>query len=436
MRDFLLSEQVSQPLDFAAVIADMLACESAEQLLRIFLTNVGEKLNVDRVAVCRAIAPQQIQVLVEAIASDCKTIKNNIYPTKYFGFDSFQSCPRDRAIIFSDTSQVTETLSIHQQWQSTLVRAMICAPILFDGLDPDSYSNVWGIAIVQCHQPRQWQAHEAKSFREITQALGECLQYWSLLMRSSELRSPNHKHQQIFTDQIDQLLANSKAKSNNSTDAISSPDDANNLHHRSPEPSQFLAPNMRQIELQDLDELGCIRVVLTKMPDEMLCADLQDAIASEIAIINNFGLTEDIEYAQSENSNAPDPDNGLNQAINLAMQRLEQYFDKLPDIDDEIDAESRTEEDVLENIAQLRHGSAENRMEYLQQKVIILIADLQQKNHEILDLRSQLQQLIKAQEEFRQIIVALQSENLSQSAQSAVTAICKALAAKPNQEIS
>ncbi len=246
-------------------------------------------------------------------------------------------------------------------------------------------------------------------------------------MRSSELRSPQHKP--VFTDEF---LANSKANSNNSTLPISRPTDANNLHHASPESANFLAPNIRQVELcdlDDLDELQCTRIMLAKMPDEMLGSDLQDASVTEIAIIDNFGLTEDLAQAQTENASKPEPDNMLNQAINRAMQRLEQYFVPLSDSDDDIDAESRTEEDILENIAQLRHGSAENRMEYLQQKVIILIADLQQKNQEILAMRSQLQQLLKNQDEFRQILDALQSENLSQSVQNAVIAIYDTLKA-------
>ena len=167
MRDFSLSRQADQPLFFASAIADMLASESVEQLLRIFLTEVGEKLNVDRVAVCRAIAPQQLKVLVEAISSDCQAIKNNIYPIQYFGVDSFISFPRDRAITFADTSEITETLSIHHQWQSTLVRGMISAPILFDCPDSDSQSYVWGIAIAQCQHPQQWQPEEiTETFRK------------------------------------------------------------------------------------------------------------------------------------------------------------------------------------------------------------------------------------------------------------------------------
>jgi hypothetical protein len=242
-------------------------------------------------------------------------------------------------------------------------------------------------------------------------------------MRSSELRSPQQKP--VFTDQF---LANS----NNSTLPISRSTDANNLHHASPESANFLAPNIRQVELcdlDDLDELQCTRIMLAKMPDEMLGSDLQDASVPEIAIIDNFGLTEDLAQAQTENASKTEPDNMLNQAINRAMQRLDQYFVPLSDSDDDIDAESRTEEDILENIAQLRHGSAENRMEYLQQKVIILIADLQQKNQEILAMRSQLQQLLKNQDEFRQILDALQSENLSQSVQNAVIAIYDTLKA-------
>ncbi len=428
MRDFPLSEQFDQPLGFASVIADMLASESVEQLLRIFLTNVGEKLNVDRVAVCRAIAPQQLQVLVEAIASDCETIKNYIYPIQYFGVDSFANFPRDRAIIFADTSQITETLSIHQQWQSTHVRSMISAPILFDFQDPDSHSDIWGTAIAQCHQPRQWQTQEAKSFLEVTQALGECLQYWSLLMGSAT-RSPNHKHQ---PKSLDQFLANSP----NLADSIHNPNHAaaNHFHSESTEQSNPLVPNSRQMELNDLDdsdELQCTRITLAEISNEML-PPAQDAIATEIAVINSFGLIEELEYANPENGTAPNPDNILNQAINRAMQKLEQYFDQRSDIDNEaIDAESRTEEDILENIAQLHNGSAENRVEYLRQKVIILIDDLQQKNCEILTLRSQLQQLVKAQEEFLKILEALQSENLSQSTKNAVIAIYRALQANP-----
>ena len=64
MRDFLPSLQSGKQLNFASLVTDMLTSESVEQLLTIFLTNMGERLNVDRVAVCRAIAPQQIQVLV------------------------------------------------------------------------------------------------------------------------------------------------------------------------------------------------------------------------------------------------------------------------------------------------------------------------------------------------------------------------------------
>ena len=406
MRDFSLSRQADQPLFFASAIADMLASESVEQLLRIFLTEVGEKLNVDRVAVCRAIAPQQLKVLVEAISSDCQAIKNNIYPIQYFGVDSFISFPRDRAITFADTSEITETLSIHHQWQSTLVRGMISAPILFDCPDSESQSYVWGIAIGQCQHPQQWQPEETAGFWEITQALGECLQYWSLLMRSAKMRSLNHNPQSTYHHQFSATIPNS---------------------------CDFV-PNMQLIELDDLDdmdELQCTRVVIS---DEMLAN--ADAMATEIAIINSFGLIENPEIA-NQNGALSTSDNILNQGINRAMQRLEQYFDQqsVGMENEAIDAESKTEEDILENITQPHYGSAEEKVKYLQQKVIVLIDDLQQKAHEIVTLRSQLQQLVKSQDEFRQILDVLQSENLSQSAQKAVTEISNILQSSSNRNI-
>ena len=421
MRDFLPSLQSGKQLNFASLVTDMLTSESVEQLLTIFLTNMGERLNVDRVAVCRAIAPQQIQVLVEAIASDCKSIKNNIYPTKYFGFDCFPNFPRDRAITFTDTAQVTETLSIHQQWQSTRVSAMICAPILFDFPDPDSQSHIWGLTIVQSHQPRYWQPQEANCFFEITQVLGECLQYWSLLMRSAEPLSSNKP---LTASPPNHLATNATnlSRSNN----ISNLQSSNSSNHKLVAPlgecanlvNDYTHPT-EAIAADDFDELQCTRVIAPL---------IQDAVTTEISIIDSFGLTEDKDLANEDDQIVAEPDTVLNQAINQAMQRLENYFDLHSDMDNEtVDAESKTEEDILENIAQLSSGSSENRAEYLQQKVIILIADLQQKAHEIEVLQSQVQKLVKVQDKFREVLVSLQSENLSQRAKDAVTAIYNAI---------
>jgi hypothetical protein len=431
MNDFSWSEQIDQPLDFDSAIADMFASESVEQLLRIFLTNVGEKLNVDRVAVCRAIAPQQLQVLVDAIASDCQTIKDNIYPIHYFGADSFAKFPHDRAITFTDTSQVTQTLIIHQQWQSSHVRALISAPIIFDCPDADGQNEFWGIAIGQCHQPQQWQAQETKFFWAITQALGECLQYWSSLILPAT-RSPNSDPQLKSLRQFlkGRIRANVFDFSNITNNQI-------NRSAITGNPSALFNSD-------DQDELQCKRVILDEMSNYVTTPALQDAIDTEISVINSFGIVEAIEVLYGENGSTLDPEHRLNQAINLAMQNLEQYFfsqsentSNIPDIpninnesaeaDASIDAESKTEENILENISQPHNASDESRIEYLQQKVVILIADLQQKTIEITNLRSQLQKLLKSQAELRQILDNLRSDNLPQSAETAINAIYSTL---------
>jgi prefoldin subunit 5 len=63
----------------------------------------------------------------------------------------------------------------------------------------------------------------------------------------------------------------------------------------------------------------------------------------------------------------------------------------------------------------------------LQQRVGELIESMQQKLDEIADLQQQVQELTASQREFRQILLDLQSENLTQNIKDAVIEMYRSL---------
>ena len=161
-----------QSIESKSITAAMFASSSPEELLQIFLTNLGEQLMVSRVAIYQLTDQHEGVVLLEAVAPNIQSIKNKIYPITYFGIDSLSKYPHDRAIAFADVSQITQTLTVHQRWQNSQLRAMISVPIVFDALPNPEIKNhrIWGLAFVQqCDQPRQWQSQEVNFLLDLSQ---------------------------------------------------------------------------------------------------------------------------------------------------------------------------------------------------------------------------------------------------------------------------
>ena len=383
----LKSVKSVKDIDIDAIAVAMVASNSLEDLLKTFLTVLGENLAVDRVAVYQFINHYEGRILVEAIAPNLISIKDQIYPINYFGVDSRQGYPRDRAVILPDLAQITETLITHQYWQKTQVRAMISAPILFDSANVAD--QLWGIALVQqCHLPRQWQPQETQFLFAAAQILGQCLQYWKIRLRSRDI-----------------------------------PDYPPNLQEKTSYPQ--LA--------SDLEEIIVKRVNLA--PDQLASQDT----TSEISISNSSILLDTERNPSSYASiHSPTTENSLEKAINAALQSLDHRIHKAsPEFpiafgqiynanDDDlagVNSEANTLEDILEEcfmenpqilqLSTISQETSQNTSEYLYSKISSLLDTLQQKLEEIESLKSQVQSLHKSQQEFRQILQDLQSEDLA-----------------------
>ena len=356
-------------LGLESIATAMFASSSIEDLLKIFLISLGERLDANRVAIYHLQNDQEGKILVEAISPNIESIRNQIYPITYFGIDSIQNYSCDRATIWSDIEQISKTCKLPSHCLRE-VKAMMSAPILFDS----SIGNqIWGLAIVQqCDHARQWHPLESKFIFEISQVLGQCLQAWE-----SRLQSPVSSI--LFTDKYirDQTSEN------------------------------------------DQEEFVARRVDLTG--DLAITSSHINLASPEIEVSSNFVLPDDEENEILDRIHIREDQASINVAINLAMQKLYQEtqtganqnlsaFTRInnPQIFDGVDVESITLEDVLENLIQ---DKTQDRVKSLQQKVNELIESLQQKLDEIATLQSQIQELTKSQKEFKQILLDIQSKN-------------------------
>ncbi len=356
-------------LGLESIATSMFASSSIEDLLKIFLISLGERLDASRVAIYHLQNDQEGKILVEAISPNIESIRNQIYPITYFGIDSIQNYSCDRATIWSDIEEISKTCKLPSHCLRE-VKAMMSAPILFDS----SIGNqIWGLAIVQqCDHARQWHPLESKFIFEISQVLGQCLQAWE-----SRLQSPVSSV--LFTDKYirDQTSEN------------------------------------------DQEEFVARRVDLTG--DLAIISSHINPASPEIEVSSNFVLPDDEENEILDRIHIRKDQASINVAINLAMQKLYQEtqtgtnqnlsaFTRInnPQIFDGVDVESITLEDVLENLIQ---DKTQDRVKFLQQKVNELITNLQQKLDEIATLQSQIQELTKSQKEFKQILLDIQSKN-------------------------
>ncbi|OIP68771.1 MAG: hypothetical protein AUK48_15200 [Oscillatoriales cyanobacterium CG2_30_44_21] len=375
MEEVLSSFFSGEAPEIQSITAAMLASSSLEETLKIFLVNLGEKLAVDRVAVYHFINSQEGKILIDAVSPEVVSIKNQSYSINYLGVDSQQTYPRDRPVILEDMAQITDTLAVHQQWQMTNVKSMMSAPILFNS--PSLAQQIWGITLVQqCDVPRRWQSGEAHFLMKLSQVFSKCLQYWQLRLRELD----NHS-------QADSTISN-----------FFSPPQSNNQISAKNEPEEFAA-------------------IRTELFQEL---ETSESLEGAIAWTNATQLSDDDENPALEKNNSPNSTNLLNQAINLALEKLdwrleknsEQYavefdsMDKRENIEG-IDAESAT----LENILQDRSLSQNySEVEYLRQKISELIDNLQKKTEETVALKLQIKALTASHEELQKKLLALSSQ--------------------------
>ena len=360
-------------LGLESIATAMFASSSIEDLLKIFLISLGERLDANRVAIYHLQNDQEGKILVEAISPNIESIRNQIYPITYFGIDAIQNYSCDRATIWSDIEEISKTCKLPSHCLRE-VKAMMSAPILFDS----SIGNqIWGLAIVQqCDHARQWHPLESKFIFEISQVLGQCLQAWE-----SRLQSPVSSV--LFTDKYIRDQTSDQTSEN------------------------------------DQEEFVARRVDLTG--DLAIISSHINPASPEIEVSSNFVLPDDEENEILDRIHIRKDQASINVAINLAMQKLYQEtqtgtnqnlsaFTRInnPQIFDGVDVESITLEDVLENLIQ---DKTQDRVEFLQQKVDELITNLQQKLDEIATLQSQIQELTKSQKEFKQILLDIQSKN-------------------------
>jgi hypothetical protein len=390
MKGVPLFSDSRQAMESKSITAAMFASSSPEELLQIFLTNLGEQLIVSRVAIYQLTDQHEGIVLLEAVAPNIQSIKNKIYPLTYFGIDSLSEYLHDQAIAFADVSQITQTLTVHQRWQNSQLRAMISAPIVFDAIPETKNHRIWGLAFVQqCHEPRQWQSQEVNFLLNLSKVLSQCLQAW-------------------------------------------------NLHLRSP---KFLEQKLS--ELSEQDEFTAKRV-------EFSSTESNKVIDEDLVISSNFILSGDNQNKNLDRSLIKDGESSINNAINLAMQKLEEkkpyphsiyprVFSEIdiPEAGYNIDLDSITIENILEDSDQgqsqkdlnqfLIDDQTQLKVNYLQQKVEDMFEDIQGKLAEITALQQQIQKLSISQQEIRQILLDLQSENLPQHLQNALVNMYEAL---------
>lgn len=383
----------NQVIEIESIAAAMLSSASPEELLKIFLTTVGNHLAVNRVVIYQFINKWEGKILVEAISPNCQSIKNKIYPINYFGIDTPKNYPYNHVIALTDVTHVNETLAIHQLWQNTQVRSMMVASILLD----ISTNKIWGFAAVQqCDRVRTWQTQETDFWFKISQVLGQCLQYWQVRLQSSTFSQ---------SSVIDQSIG-----------------DTDNV-----------------IEDNDQEEFVAKRIELS--PDEIDPPIQTELNIEEIAISRNFAIPEDEENAVLSISSVKDSQTSINHAINLAMQKLDRemhhstvmYLNDFAEMNDhqefdDVDVESLTLEDILEDISQRQ---TQDKVEYLQQRVKELTESLQEKFDEVEELQSKIQELTESQQKFRQRLLDLQSKNLNQPIKDAVAQIYQALGLSP-----
>lgn len=383
MSEVFSSWDFNEAIGVESIATAMFSSTSPEELLKIFLTSLGEHLAVNRVGIYQFINQNEGRILVEAVSASCSSIKNHVYPINYFGIDSPKNYPCDRPVILADLAQTTETLAVHQYWQKTKVKSMISSPILLD--ESTSINQIWGLAFIQqCDRARAWQPQEVNFLFKMSQVLSQCLQYWQLRLRSPAFSK-------LF-------FADDRSALNKFFDN---------------EQEEFIA---RRVELsQNFGELT---------------SQLDPALEG-IAVSNNFIIPDDEENENLDRVNFKNSQTSINQAINLAMQRLDWKSRDNPDRSshdfiqmDDVDVESLTLEDVLENI---NEDKTQNKIDYLQQRVQDLTESLQQKLEEVESLQLQLQELTESQRKFRDILLELQSENITQKIKDAVIEMYRSL---------
>lgn len=371
------AQRVEKPL-IESIAKAMLSSGSLEDVLKVFLSSLGQHLEANRVAVYHLQTSQQGEILVEAISANIQSIKNQQYPLSYFGIDQIQNIPSDRVIILSDLAQITERMVVHQAWQDTHAKSMMSAPIVLNSLVRKT--KIWGLAFVQqCDHVRHWQPQEANFLLEISQVLGQCLEIWDWRLRTAT----SSRGTQI----------------NTSVPHIA----------QSTEQEEFIA---KRIDLS-----GDRQNQLSQEPP-----------LEEIYVSSKFIVADDEESDLFSNLRDRYKEEAINLAINQAMQRLDQKLtnkgnnysiiadsmlaDRYEDTSD-IDVDSITLEDVLED-------SNIEKVQFLQEKVNELIESLQYKYDEIALLQNQIQEMIKSQQEFKKILQELQSEDLTQTVKEAL----------------
>ena len=135
----------SDKIESGSIATAMFSSNSPEELLKIFLTSLGDLLAVSRVAIYQLTNQNEGIILVDAVSPNIQNIKSQIYPISCFGVDSFQIYRRNRTVELSDITQISELKNLHQCWQKTQVKAMMSAPILFNSLA--EFDKVWGGSI-------------------------------------------------------------------------------------------------------------------------------------------------------------------------------------------------------------------------------------------------------------------------------------------------
>jgi hypothetical protein len=256
----------TEKLKYELIATAMFSSNSPEELLKIFLTSLGDHLGVSRVAIYQFTNQYEGIVLVEAIAPNIQSIKNQIYPISYFGVNSLKNYPYAHPVKLSNVAQIPEIYSVHQSWQSNQVKAMMSAPILFNLLG--GCDQIWGLAFVQqCDRPRQWESQEACFLFELSQVLGQCLQSWEL-----SLRSPTFSKSSLTIDPL-----------------------CNEFY----EPEEFM---VTRVELSEE----------SKVSEGQL-----DTTIDGLAVSNDFTLSDDEENEILDRSRIRNSDNSINQAMAL-----------------------------------------------------------------------------------------------------------------------
>ncbi|MBU7585631.1 MAG: GAF domain-containing protein [Nostoc sp. TH1S01] len=167
-----------------AITTVMRQAKDIDNLLKVTVTQVREKINCDRVLIYQFTSIDTGNVLAESRTLGWTPILGETLPGMLFGLYNNQDYLESVAI--DDTEQIQVTPYQKQLLDKYQIKASLSLPIVVDG-------KVWGLlAVNACYYTRQWQEAEITFLNQVTTELAYKLQSFDF-QREIELRSQSKK---------------------------------------------------------------------------------------------------------------------------------------------------------------------------------------------------------------------------------------------------